>query len=454
MSRHAIAGRCGTADRMAIHPFPQEVVTRIDLVEASGRLSYGIGRACDDLAVLNVFPSDLGLDLLALATHVHAADTRVCRSTESQDSWTRELRVVVPVSAPARWTEVAPLLKRMLDFLTGDLWTLSFRSWPNGVRPERPPRPPGAIELGLDGVSLFSGGLDSLIGAIDLLEAGMDPLFVSHAQEPAISNAQTACFSGLAEHYGRPLRRLGMWMALENGLVQNVASEPSTRSRSFLFLALGAFAGTGLGDEFTLRVPENGLIALNVPLDHLRLGSLSTRTTHPFYLARWNELLATMGMRGQVTNPYWNRTKGEMTGECANRALLTRVLGSTLSCSSPTKGRWKGRGIQHCGYCLPCLVRRAALLGALGRGADPTVYTIGDLEARTLNTVQAEGQVIRSLQMAIGRFRGSPQLARLLVHKSGPLSDAPENNEALSGVYQRGMAELSELLARARAEPR
>ncbi len=53
----------------------------------------------------------------------------------------------------------------------------------------------------------------------------------------------------------------------------DVGSENSTRGRSFLFFALGVFAGTGLGNGFVLRVPENGLIALNVPLDPLRLGS-------------------------------------------------------------------------------------------------------------------------------------------------------------------------------------
>lgn len=58
--------------------------------------------------------------------------------------------------------------------------------------------------------------------------------------------------------------------------------------------------------DFTLRVPENGLIALNVPLDPLRLGALSTRTTHPFYMARWNDLLSALGIPGRLENPYWN----------------------------------------------------------------------------------------------------------------------------------------------------
>lgn len=38
---------------------------------------------------------------------------------------------------------------------------------------------------------------------------------------------------------------------------------------------------TGMDNINELLVPENGLIALNVPLDETRVGSFSTRTTHP-----------------------------------------------------------------------------------------------------------------------------------------------------------------------------
>ena len=60
--------------------------------------------------------------------------------------------------------------------------------------------------------------------------------------------------------------------------------ESSTRSRSFLFIDFEIFALSGMGGVNVLQVPENGLIALNVPLDTLRVGSHSTRTTHPFYM--------------------------------------------------------------------------------------------------------------------------------------------------------------------------
>jgi hypothetical protein len=56
---------------------------------------------------------------------------------------------------------------------------------------------------------------------------------------------------------------------------------------------------------------ENGLIAINVPLDPLRLGAFSTRTTHPFYVARWNELLAALGVTGRIVNSFWNKALAE-----------------------------------------------------------------------------------------------------------------------------------------------
>ena len=235
---------------------------------------------------------------------------------------------------------------------------------------------------------MFSGGLDSLIGAIDLLESGQRPLLVSHSAEGAVSKAQGDCYDRLTTHYkGKGLERLRLWMSFPKDLVKGVASDETTRGRSFLFFAAGAFAGSGFRRAFNLRASENGLIALNVPLDIHRLGALSTRTTHPFYMARWNELLQILGIPGQIHNPYWIKTKGEMVAECANPKLLMELAPLSLSCASPTKGRWQRHGTEHCGYCLPCLIRRASL------GAnDPTTYTIPNLKAEAWDPKRAKGE--------------------------------------------------------------
>jgi hypothetical protein len=455
MRRHLIVGRYGPDDRSRFPLVAGEIETRLDLVAGERSLDHGIGRSLSDLAQLGVYPSEIGVDFLVLAAHVHAADTRISRASESQDGWTREIRLIVPVSDPRRWTDVSAYLVRMLNFLTGDHWSLGFRARPRRFERVVPTRRPQLIAPPFDHLALFSGGLDSLIGAIDALEAGRTPLFVSHAGEGATSDAQTSIFDTLKRHYqGRNFDRLRLWMAFPDGLVRDSAGENTTRGRSFLFFALGVFAASGLEAPFVLKVPENGLIAVNVPLDPLRLGALSTRTTHPFYIARWNDVLLGLGVNGRIENPYWNKTKGEMVAECANGPLLRRLVPSSLSCASPTTGRWQGLGTQHCGYCLPCLIRRAALASGLRRNADPTVYTIDDLAARVLDTRQSEGVQIRSFQVAIARLRARPDLANILIHKPGPLFDeSPARQTEIAGVYRRGLEEVGALLSRVRTRP-
>ena len=142
-----------------------------------------------------------------------------------------------------------------------------------------------------------------------------------------------------------------------------------------------------------------------------------------------------------------------MAAACADPALLRRLAPSSLSCSSPTKGRYQRIGTQHCGYCLPCLIRRAALDAGFGRGADPTVYTLANLTRRVLDTRHSEGQQIRSFQLAIERLQARPDLASVLIHKPGPLSDDPARQIALAEVYRRGLNEVGILLAGVRTRP-
>jgi hypothetical protein len=442
--RHLIFGRFGSGDRVGIPASDGELASRLEFVVSKRRLDHDIGEALDSLAKMGVFPSEIGVDLLVLAAHVQAADTHLSRDSESQDGWTREIRIVIPVSDPARWNSAIPLLRRLLNFLTGDRWTIGFRQRPAGFEKIVSEKPPQLIPPPFASLALFSGGLDSLIGAIDSLEQGLTPLLISHAGDSTTSKAQNILFQALKSKYpNQNFDRLRIWMDFRGWKVRGVKTEKTTRGRSFLFFAAGAFAGTGLAGSFTLRVPENGLIALNVPLDPLRLGAFSTRTTHPFYIARWNELLGILGVTGRIENPYWDKTKGEMARACANPTLLASLAPKSLSCASPSKGRWLKQKSGHCGYCLPCLIRRAAL-----PRSDRTVYALSDLSERDLNTRHAKGQQVRSFQYAIERIRQRPELVSVLIHKPGPLSDeSPVRQAALADVYRRGLAEVAALLA-------
>lgn len=454
MKRHLLAGRFGIDDLIDVPVDTDEQRTYLQLVDGNNSLDHGIGRALLDLKKIGVFPTEVGIDLLIIAAHVHAADTRISRASESQDSWTREIRLVVPVSDPNLWSSATPTLKRMLNFLTGDRWELGFRVRPKKFESLILERNPSLISPPFDSLSLFSGGLDSLIGAINLLEDGHTPLLISHFGEGATSDAQGKLIDGLKAQYKRsPFARLRVGMAFKESLIEGVGSENSTRGRSFLFFAIGVFAGTGLNNQFILRVPENGLIALNVPLDPLRLGSNSTRTTHPYYMERWNELLGKLGINGQVKNPCWDQTKGEMAATCRNPELLKQLAPSSLSCSSPSKGRWQGLGIEHCGYCLPCLIRRAALKTAWGCGNDRTVYTAEDLHTHPLDTRESTGKQVRSFQYAIERIKNKPQLAAILIHKPGSLADESENLDKWADVYRRGLNEVANLINGVKTRP-
>jgi Putative transposase of IS4/5 family (DUF4096) len=109
-------------------------------------------------------------------------------------------------------------------------------------------------------------------------------------------------------------------------------------------------------------------------------------------------------------------------------------------------GRWYGDNYPHCGTCVPCIIRRAAILEAWKRGNDPTDYRCNDISARPLDAATAEGQQIRGYQYALERLNDNPRLARALIHKPGPLLENLQQLESLVGVYERGMAEVGRLL--------
>jgi hypothetical protein len=449
MTKYVLAGCFGSVDAEA-HALAwtkDEQLKLLDFLVGKKSLRFGIGSAISQLAKLNIYPSEVGLDLLMAAIMVQAADTRLNRIQTSQDAWTREIKIIVPVSDTELWSKSKDVLERMLRFLTGDLWQVEFRARPskfNNLTKNKFLSPSD-----YDGVSLFSGGLDSLIGAIDSLESGSVPLFVSHAGEGAVSSPQSAVFEKLLKEYpAEKIHRLRFPSArFPKNLFPGIGTENSTRGRSFLFFALAAFAGSGLKKPFDLRVPENGLIALNIPLDPTRLGSLSTRTTHPFYIHRWNELLQTLNIPGNVFNPYWNQTKGEMVAECKNQKFLKSVVALSVSCAHPSAGRYHGGVMDHhCGHCVPCIIRRAATKHAWKTGEDKTSYILSDIHERALNSKKAEGVQIRAYQYAIANLNNKPNSAHALVHKPGPLAEDIKILGDLVDVYKRGMKEVERFL--------
>lgn len=439
MNKYLLAGdyvrrEVGTANR------EDYIEVAIPFRDANNVLQYGIGNAQEKLKENGIYPTEDGIDILSLAGLVYLADTRISRSLHSQDSWTREIAIEIPVYNIEKWTPLGGLFTRMLNFLTGDRWTIMFkkRDVELSVKSEDETPPPE-----FDAVTLFSGGMDSLIGTINHLEHHNRTALISHAGDAHTKNAQSKLLAHFKSKYPDldPLY-LDLWMVFEKNLIPGGGNENTTRSRSFLFIAFAIFAMSGMKGVLTLEVPENGLIALNVPLDELRIGSHSTRTTHPFYLDSWNQVLSGLGFEFFVQNPYWNKTKGEMADGCLNKEFLLQVVQDSISCSSPQKARWSGAAPQHCGYCVPCIIRRAAMYKAFKEGIDSTPYLIGNVSEIAANHAKGKGVQLRSFQIAINKIKGQPQLAKIMIHKSGPLSGDSAYLQELSEVYRRGLLEV------------
>ncbi|MGI4741279.1 MAG: Qat anti-phage system QueC-like protein QatC [Janthinobacterium lividum] len=310
--------------------------------------------------------SELVLDLMLLGATAFALDRLVKRSA-ADDAWTRDIALELPVSDVALWQQAQDSVERCLTFLSGDEWQVRFV--------------PRVQKLVLPGasnnnpvaqvVSLYSGGLDSFIGAIDYLaqHPGHAMVLVGHRDFRGVRGVmsdQDDTFAALEQEYpGR--------VHLRQAVVGCIpATENTLRSRSLLFLCMGLVAAHGQGDNIALMIPENGNIALNSPLTPARTGSCSTRTVHPQFLDYFRDILRGLGIRNEVQNPLGEKTKGECVRQCLNQPLLLRAHNHTNSCAKRShRVTWLNRQASHCGRCMPCIYRRAALHTI---GADTAVY--------------------------------------------------------------------------------
>lgn len=216
------------------------------------------------------------------------------------------------------------------------------------------------------------------------------------------------------------------------------AYDVSMRTRSFNFLAVAAAAASALSATNALAtvdlfVPENGFIALNPPLTPRRLGSHSTRTTHPHFLGSMQRIFGALGIPARIVNPYRHETKGEMMRSCLDQTRLSQVGAMTVSC-----GKWK-RGNQQCGRCVPCLIRRAAFHGAGMR--DTTDYGSDRLDAVLQNMTHRDDL----LAMCIASTRPLDGMAAWAA-QSGPLPQDKAEYDGWVGVAARGIAEVAAFL--------
>jgi len=380
------------------------------------------------------------IDLITIATAVTAADTFAQRETAA-DAWSRQMHLHIPVKDKSKWSLLAERLRAILNFLTGDQWQFTF--FESSMTIPKPKTSSKADEKretlkGLNSVCLFSGGLDSAVGAIDILNGHSDykPLLVSHAYR-GDGVKQENIKSLLKSRFGE------LSYSISPGLKEDLKgnTETSMRGRSFNFLAmavLGIAALRNANDDSkisTIIVPENGYISINPPLTRRRIGSHSTRTTHPYFLNRLESLLNDAGYNVQFINPYQFKTKGEMLAECKDQVAIAKAVPLSVSCS-----HWHREHIQ-CGRCVPCLIRRSSVYHA-------KLTEDADYESRNLKVVPKEREKrddLQAVQTAIIRLNKTGDY-RSWLRQSGSLPSDVDIRRKLESTIRRGLKEVEAFL--------
>ncbi|MFS2282056.1 queuosine biosynthesis protein queC [Microbacterium sp. OR21] len=309
------------------------------------------------------------IDLVRIAGGAYLVD----RLSGRPSAFTRRLHLAVEVAHPEPWEgDAINQLAQLLFWLTGDTWELQLVQ-----DPTTPNEPVANASETAESVALLSGGLDSYLGALHLLSTLREPpLFVGHYDTAtAIRRAQNTVHSWLQETHTPP----PSYTQIEFTQVA-AKKESSSRSRSLLFVALGAAVAASRGAS-KLFVPENGFTSLNLPLHPNRAGALSTRSTHPETFYRINTLLQSLDLSLAVTNPFAAYTKGEemrLVADSRPASGWDRIAGFTVSCSKLDGARIKGGdSTLNCGLCYACVTRRGAFIAAGIK--DSTIYLSNEL---------------------------------------------------------------------------
>lgn len=310
----------------------------------------------------------LAADLLEIAAFVYAADQMFSRGGTKEFEyglrWRRRLRFEIPVRCPEIWRQpaVSNELAETLGFLSDDDYEFAF----SRSRHPRPlsgylyPAPEPADGSDFQEVILFSGGLDSLGGAIqEILQGHHRVALVSHRPVNKLYTRQCHLVSLINDLL--PERRLRpLHVAVEVNKGKSLSHDFMQRSRSFLFAAMAAIVARMFHLQ-RIRFYENGVIALNLPISPQVLGGRATRTAHPRVLKGFARLFSRLfECDFRVENPFQWKTRTEILAEIRTAGRAT-LCAPTSSC---TRTLITTTQHTHCGRCSQCVDRRLAALAA------------------------------------------------------------------------------------------
>jgi 7-cyano-7-deazaguanine synthase in queuosine biosynthesis len=304
-------------------------------------------------------------DLLDIASYVYAADQATGRGRKDVDTfgqrWRRKLDFAIPVRDAKFWgsAETVALLQSTLSFLSDDYFSFKFE------RGDSLPAMQDYFELDTAGgkqkverVVLFSGGLDSLAGAVEeSVVSKRRVILVTHRPTSKLNTIQRNLESLLAAKAGA---FAPMHLHVRAWKDSDLNKDYTQRTRSFLYAAVGATVARMLGlDE--LRFYENGVVSMNLPVSAQVVGSRATRTTHPRVLADFSKLMGAVADKPfHVLNDFMGETKGEIISRIV-RAGCGDLIGASVSCAHTFSMSTEH---PHCGTCSQCIDRRIGVCAA------------------------------------------------------------------------------------------
>lgn len=423
-------------------------VRKVDFHKADGNISVDFS-IDDKWLELPMLPAVR--DLVDLAATVYIADELQARP----QAWTRGFEIVMPARKPAVWQNASRQLEDLLYFLAGDRFRFDWLATKT-VPPLSGHR--ATIPSGFDTVCLFSGGADSLVGAYELLEEGRRVLLVGHQAEGITSSTQDKVIGHLRRRFGDQVVFIQARVARSKRATPTFdlgrKVETTHRPRSFLFLSLGVAVAAAAGAK-EIVIPENGLIALNSPLNISRVGTLSTRTAHPKMLSGFNQFVKDIGVfQGRIYNPFLYLSKTDVIKRA--KAPLKKILPATLSCSHLGRERyWPDFDGHHCGYCIPCLYRRAALAAVdLDSPANYYCNVFGKFKSLSV-TERSDVRALVSFAKRVQRMSVAQRMLAALAHGAcdieGLKNIGPSTNDPLKEWADMLKRWSEEFLAQARA---
>lgn len=301
------------------------------------------------------------VDLIFIAAYVLTADSTVrrgdVRSAHLNRDFQRDLHFSIAVNDPHLWSQpkVRALLERALGFLTDDTYSFEFCQAKTSLLGQMSFNIEGdSTWREVDDIALFSGGLDSLAGAIEALFGNPRKrlLLVSHRSADKVFKVQLDLVSelrrradpGQVGHLVVHVVKKEEWMRRER----------TQRSRSFLFVAL-AGAVAHLLDRDRVLLYENGVVAMNLPISMQLLGANATRTAHPRALREFAELFSVISPKKiAVENPFALMTRPEVLQRITAHSMGS-LIGKSVSCALVHNME---TARPHCGTCSQCVDRQ------------------------------------------------------------------------------------------------